>query len=73
MNCSYKYIEGKKHKTYIVAILDDASRLVVHAEAFYHEKLTALHSVLKKAVAKRGVPKKLFSLITKAKISRQLS
>lgn len=56
----YLYIEGKKHKTYIVAILDDASRLIVHAEAFYHEKLIALHTVLKKSVAKRGIPKKLF-------------
>jgi len=56
----YLYIDGKKHKTYIVAILDDASRLVVHAEAFYHEKLIALHSVLKKSIAKKGVPKKLF-------------
>lgn len=56
----YLLIEGKKYRTYIIAILDDASRLVVHCEAFYTENLNSLLTVMKKAVAKRGIPKKLF-------------
>ncbi len=56
----YLNIDSKKHKTYIIAILDDSSRLVIHAEAFFTDNLLSLLSVFKKAVAKRGIPKKLF-------------
>ncbi len=56
----YLNIEGKKHKTHIIAMLDDSSRLLVHAEAFFNDNFLSLLSVFKKAVAKRGVPKKLF-------------
>ncbi|HBC96913.1 MAG TPA: integrase [Clostridium sp.] len=56
----YLTIDGKKHKTYIIAIIDDASRLIIHAEAFFSENLLALLSVFKKGIAKRGIPKKLF-------------
>ena len=56
----YLTVDGKKHKTYIIAIIDDASRLIIHAEAFFFENLLALLSVFKKGIAKRGIPKKLF-------------
>lgn len=56
----YLTIDGKKHKTYIIAIIDDSSRLIIHCEAFFSDKLTALLSVFKKGVSKRGIPKKLF-------------
>ncbi len=56
----YLNIGGKKHKTYIVAILDDSSRLIIHAEAFFKDNLLSLLSVFKKAISKRGIPKKLF-------------
>lgn len=56
----YLNIGSKKHKTYIIAILDDSSRLIIHAEAFFNDNLLSLLSVFKKAVAKRGIPKKLF-------------
>ena len=56
----YLNINGKKQKTYIICILDDASRLVVHAEAFFKDDLMSLLAVFKKAVSKRGIPKKLF-------------
>ena len=56
----YLNINGKKQKTYIICILDDASRLVVHAEAFFKDDLMALLTVFKKAVSKRSIPKKLF-------------
>lgn len=56
----YLTIEGKKRRTYIIAILDDSSRLIVHAQAFFSENTLSLLYVFKKAVAKRGIPKKLF-------------
>ena len=56
----YLNLNGKKQKTHLFAILDDASRLVVHCEAFFSEGFPSLLSTFKTAVAKRGVPKKLF-------------
>lgn len=56
----YLTIDGKKYKTYIIAILDDASRVMIHAQAFYSEGFLSLLSVFKNAVAKRGIPKKIF-------------
>ena len=56
----YLNINGKKQKTYIICILDDSSRLVIHAEAFFKDDLMSLLAVFKKAVSKRGIPKKLF-------------
>lgn len=56
----YLNIGSKKYKTHIIAILDDSSRLIIHAEAFFNDNLLSLLSVFKKAVAKRGIPKKLF-------------
>lgn len=56
----YLTIGDRKYKTYIIAILDDSSRMIIHCEAFYQENLSALLTVFKKAVAKRGIPKKLF-------------
>ena len=56
----YITVEGKKKRTYIIAFLDDASRLILHCEAFYVDNFLALLSVFKKAVTKRGIPKKIF-------------
>jgi len=56
----YLNIEGKKRKTYIIAILDDATRLIIHCQAFFKENFLSLLSVFKQGVAKRGIPKKLF-------------
>ncbi len=56
----YLSIDGKKHKSFIFAILDDSSRLIIHAEAFFNDNFLSLLSVFKKAVSKRGIPKKLF-------------
>lgn len=56
----YLTIDGRKHKTYIIAIIDDATRLIIHSQAFFSDNLLALLSVFKNGVAKRGIPKKLF-------------
>jgi putative transposase len=56
----YLTINGAKHKTYIVAFLDDSSRLIVSCRAFEADNLVAVLKVFKDAIAKRGVPKKVF-------------
>jgi transposase InsO family protein len=56
----YLTINGAKYKTYIVAFLDDASRLIVSCRAFEADNLVAVLKVFRDAIAKRGVPKKVF-------------
>lgn len=51
--------EAKK-RTYLVAILDDFSRLITHAEFYWHEKLPHLENTLQKAILKRGIPEILY-------------
>jgi putative transposase len=46
----------KKKQTYLIAILDDYSRLVVHAQFYWHERLPHLENTLHKAILKRGIP-----------------
>lgn len=56
----YLTIDGRKLKTYIIAYIDDASRAVMAASFFFEQNLTAVLSVFKMAVQRRGIPKKLF-------------
>lgn len=56
----YLLLDGKKKRTYLMAFLDDASRLLVHGEFFLEENTQNLQTVLKKAMLKRGIPKKIF-------------
>lgn len=53
--------EGKKKRTYLMAFLDDASRLLVHGEFFLEENTQNLQTALKKAILKRGLPKQIFA------------
>jgi putative transposase len=46
-------------KTYLVSLLDDASRLITHCAFCLGETAVDIENVLKNAVLKRGVPKKL--------------
>lgn len=51
---------GKKRRTYLLAILDDATRTVVHAEFYDNQKLPVLEDALKKAVQRHGSPKRIY-------------
>ena len=51
--------EGKKHRVFIIAMLDDASRFIVGIDVFYNDNFINLMSVMKSAVAKYGRPKVL--------------
>lgn len=51
--------DGKKRRVYVIALIDDASRMVVGIDVSFHDSFVSLMSVLKSAVAKYGVPKTL--------------
>jgi transposase len=53
-------VDGKMRKAYLIAILDDHSRLIVHGEFFLTEGLNDFKSCLKSAIEKRGLPHKLY-------------
>jgi putative transposase len=55
------FTEGrKKRKTYLIAFIDDATRVVPHAAFALSENTAAFMPVLKEAILRRGFPKRLF-------------
>ena len=52
-----KMPDGKKHKLYIIALIDDASRFITGIDIFFNDNFVNLMSVMKSAVAKYGRPK----------------
>jgi len=53
-------VEGKMRKAYLFAFIDDCSRLVPHAEFYLSERVDAYCDALRKALRKRGLPRKLY-------------
>jgi len=51
---------GQKIKTYLIAIIDDATRLVVQAEFYASQRLPVLEDALRKAIIKCGLPDNLY-------------
>ena len=49
-----------KKQTFLVAIIDDHSRLLCHGEFYFKQDILAYLSCLKTALSKRGVPEKLY-------------
>lgn len=49
-----------KKQTFLVAIIDDHSRLLCHGEFYFKQDILAYLSCLKTALAKRGIPEKLY-------------
>lgn len=45
----------KKRRTYLLAFLDDASRVVVHGEFYFHQRLPILEDSFRKALLAYGV------------------
>ena len=48
--------DGRKHKVYIIALIDDASRFIVGIDIFFNDNFINLMSVMKSAVARYGRP-----------------
>ena len=53
-------INGKKKRTYLVAFIDDASRMITHTEFYLKDNSVNMQDSFKKAITKYGVPKRLF-------------
>jgi transposase InsO family protein len=51
---------GHKMRTYLVALIDDATRLVVHGEFYDNQRLPVLEDALRKAIVKCGAPDNLY-------------
>jgi putative transposase len=51
---------GHKIRTYLIAIIDDATRLVVHGEFYDNQRLPVLEDAFRKAVARCGLPENLY-------------
>lgn len=56
----YVPINGKKKKTFLIAFIDDCSRLVPYAQFFTSEKFDGLRVVTKEAFLRRGLPKMIY-------------
>lgn len=55
-----KAADGRKRKTYLIAFIDDATRVVPYAAFAHSENTAAFLTVLKQAVLRRGIPMRLF-------------
>jgi len=53
-------VDGKQKKTYLIAMLDDHSRLIVYACFYLSEKLASYLDAFENALARRGLPRKLY-------------
>jgi transposase InsO family protein len=51
---------GHKLRTYLIAIIDDATRLVVQAELYANQKLPVLEDAFRKAILRCGTPDNLY-------------
>jgi transposase InsO family protein len=51
---------GKQKKTYLIAFIDDHSRLIPHGEFYFSENTVCFLSAFRSAISTRGIPKKLY-------------
>jgi putative transposase len=54
-------VEGKMRKAYLIAFLDDHSRLISHGQFYLSENLESYMNALENALLKRGLPRKLYT------------
>ena len=52
-------VKGRMRKTYLVSLMDDASRLIAHSAFCLGETALDIEGVLKQALLRRGVPHRL--------------
>jgi putative transposase len=53
-------LDGRSRKTYLIAFIDDATRLITGARFFFSETVQHVKEVLREAVLTYGVPAKLY-------------
>jgi len=52
--------DRRRHKTYLIALLDDATRVIPYAAFTRSETVTAFLPVFERAILRRGIPKRLY-------------
>jgi hypothetical protein len=52
-------LDGKQRKSYLIAFIDDHSRLLPHAEFYLSERLGSWLDGFRQALLTRGLPRKL--------------
>lgn len=57
---SLKHTDGSWKKTFLIAFIDDASRLITHAEFFYRDNTANMIDAFRTALYKRGKPERLY-------------
>lgn len=57
---SIKQPDGKWKKTFLIAFIDDASRVITHGEFFYRDNTENMIEAFKSALYKRGKPERLY-------------
>ena len=63
---------GKKRESYMIAFIDDHSRLIPHGQFYFSEGLSCSMDAFAQALLKRGLPRKLYTDNGSAFRSRQL-
>lgn len=63
---------GKSMRTYLAAMIDDATRLVTHAEFYDNQRLPVLEDTLRKAITRCGLPESIYVDQGKIFVSRWL-
>ena len=56
----YLTINNKKIKTYLIALIDDASRLITNAKFYYEDNAINFQNTFKEGLKKYGIPKRIF-------------
>ena len=57
---SIKQLDGQWKKTFLIAFIDDASRVITHAQFFYRDNTENMVSAFRSALYKRGKPERLY-------------
>lgn len=57
---SIKQPDGQWKKTFMIAFIDDASRVITHAEFFYRDNTENMIDAFRSALFKRGKPERLY-------------
>jgi transposase InsO family protein len=57
---SIKQQDGKWRKTFLIAFIDDASRVITHGEFFYRDNTENMIDAFRTALFKRGKPERLY-------------
>ena len=53
-------ISGKKTQTFLISFIDDASRMIVHAQFYLNDNMINVQDSFRQAIAKAGLPKILY-------------